>query len=288
MGKLTRLGVFPNLDKENVRIAMPEFIAMCCNWGLEPIMPLEYAKEYGCSAYALEQPATLLSLDGAVSLGGDGTLLQMARQIGEFPIPIFGINFGHLGFLAEVDLRSMNKAVARLAQGNYTLETRSLLQASIINEASGELKARTNALNEFVLAKGIFSKMAHMRMYINGKPSGQYAADGLIIATATGSTAYNLSAGGPLVMPELDVSIITPICAHSLQARALVVPMSETIELRIVAGSEECILTVDGENVASVLEGDVVRIEKSPHSLEFIRLTSRDYYQTWQQKLMRN
>ena len=89
-------------------------------------------------------------------------------------------------------------------------------------------------------------------------------------------------------MPELDVSIITPICAHSLQARALVVPMSETIELRIVAGSEECILTVDGENVASVLEGDVVRIEKSPHSLEFIRLTSRDYYQTWQQKLMRN
>lgn len=288
MSKLTRLGVFPNLDKENVRIAMPEFIAMCRNWNLNPIMPKEYAADYGCDAYDVELPATLLSLDGAVSLGGDGTLLQMARQIGQYRIPIFGINFGHLGFLAEVDLRSMNKAIARLSQGNYSLEKRNMLQAQVIDEASGEAKATVHALNEFVLAKGIFSKMAHMRMFINGKPSGAYAADGLIIATATGSTAYNLSAGGPLVMPELEVSIITPICAHSLQARALVVPMSETIELRTVPGSEECILTCDGENIVSVVEGDVVRIEKSPHSMEIIRLTSRDYYQTWQQKLMRS
>lgn len=288
MSKLKRLGVFPNLDKENVRIAMPEFIAMCRDWGLEPVLPVEYAEDYGCEAYDLTNSVSIENLEGAVSLGGDGTLLQMARQIGHYNIPIFGINFGHLGFLAEIDLRGMNKAIARLAQGNYSLETRSLLHAQVINEATGEVKASVEALNEFVLAKGIFSKMAHMRMFINGKPSGKYAADGLIIATATGSTAYNLSAGGPLVMPELEVSIITPICAHSLQARALVVPMSESIELRIVSGSEECVLTCDGENVASVLEGDIVRIEKSPHVMDLIRLTSRDYYQTWQQKLMRS
>lgn len=288
MGKLKRLGVFPNLDKENVRIAMPDVLSMCSNWGLTPLMPLEVAKEYGCDAYDVKQPSTLLSLDGAVSLGGDGTLLQMARHLIPYRIPIFGVNFGHLGFLAEVDLRGMNKAIARLAQGNYNLEQRNILQAKVIKEATGEVKAVAQALNEFVLAKGIYSKMAHIRMFINGKPSGKYAADGLIIATATGSTAYNLSAGGPLVMPELDVKVITPICAHSLLARALVLPMNEPIELRAVPDSEELVLASDGENISSVVEGDVVRIERSPYQLQFIRLTSRDYYQTWQQKLMRN
>jgi len=288
MSKLKRLGIFPNLDKENVRIAMPDILSMCSNWGLVPLMPIEVAKEYGCDGYDVKQPATLLSLDGAVSLGGDGTLLQMARHLVPYRIPIFGVNFGHLGFLAEVDLRGLNKAIARLAQGNYILESRTMLQASVIKEATGEVKTVAHALNEFVLAKGIFSKLAHIRMFINGKPSGKYAADGLIIATATGSTAYNLSAGGPLVMPELDVKIITPVCAHSLTARALVLPMSEEIELRAVPDSEELVLASDGENIVAVVEGDVVRIERSPYKLEFIRLTSRDYYQTWQQKLIRN
>lgn len=288
MGKLKRLGIFPNLDKENVRIAMPDILSMCSNWGLNPLMPMEVAKEYGCDGYDVKQPATLLSLDGAVSLGGDGTLLQMARHLVPYRVPIFGVNFGHLGFLAEVDLRGLNKAIARLAQGNYNLEQRNLLQATVIDETTGKVKATAQALNEFVLAKGIFSKLAHIRMFINGKPSGKYAADGLIVATATGSTAYNLSAGGPLVMPELDVKIITPICAHSLQSRALVLPMSEEIELRAVPESEELVLASDGENVIAVVDGDVVRIERSPYQLHFIRLTSRDYYQTWQQKLMRN
>ena len=118
--------------------------------------------------------------------------------------------------------------------------------------------------------------------------SGKYAADGLIIATATGSTAYSLSAGGPLVMPELDVSVITPVCAHSLTNRALVIPMSETIELRPIPGSEEMLLSADGENVIEVPNDTSVHIAKSPYEMKFVRLTRRDYYQTWQQKLMRN
>lgn len=287
MGKLVRLGIFPNLDKDKVRIAVPEILDMCRNWGIVPLMPKAVAEEFGCEAYDLQREKSISSLDGAVSLGGDGTLLQMARYLVQYDIPIFGVNFGHLGFLAEVELRSLYKAIARISQGHYTLEKRNLLQAKVIVEKSGEVKATANALNEFVLAKGIFSKLAHIQMFINGKPSGRYAADGLIIATATGSTAYNLSAGGPLVMPELDVKIVTPVCAHSLQARALVLPMSEVIELRAVPLSEELLLASDGENVASVIEGDVVRIERSPYELKFIRLTSRDYYQTWQQKLMR-
>lgn len=284
--KAKRLGIFPNLSKENVCIALPEFVEMCKDWGLEPVLPEAVAEKYHCDAYNEGQELTLKTLDFAVSLGGDGTLLQMARYIAPLGVPAFGINFGRLGFLAEIDLRGMQKAISRLAQGNYSIESRSMLQAQVISQ--GKVIAMAQALNDLVLAKGMFSKLAHIMMFIKGKLSGKYAADGLIIATATGSTAYSLSAGGPLVMPALDVSVITPICAHSLANRALVIPMSELIELKAVPGSEEMLLSADGENVIEVNNDDCVRIEKSPYDMQFVRLTSRDYYQTWQQKLIRS
>ncbi len=284
--KARRLGIFPNLNKEMVRIALPEFITLCRNWGLEPLLPNGDAQLYSCAGYDVDKPDTLKTLDAAVSLGGDGTLLQMARYVVPASVPAFGINFGKLGFLAEIDLQGMGKAISKLAQGNYSVEERKMLRAGVW--CGGELIAESHALNDFVLAKGMFSKLAHLMLFINGKPSGRYAADGLIVSTATGSTGYSLSAGGPLVMPELDVSVITPVCAHSLAARALVIPLSECIELKAVPGSEEMMLSCDGENVVKVDGDTCVRIEKSPYTMKLIRLTSRDYYQTWQQKLMRN
>lgn len=281
-----RLGIFPNLSKEKVCIALPEFVELCKDWRLIPVLPESVAEQYECESYCESDPQSLQRLDFAVSLGGDGTLLQMARYLAPLGVPAFGINFGKLGFLAEIDLRGMYKAISRLSQGNYTIETRSMLLASVLRD--GEVIAQAHALNDHVLAKGMFSKLAHMMLFINGKLSGKYAADGLIIATATGSTAYSLSAGGPLVMPELDVSVITPVCAHSLANRALIIPMTEKIELKPVPGSEEMLLSADGENVIEVPNDTMVHIEKSPYDMKLVRLTSRDYYQTWQQKLMRN
>ncbi|WP_293554849.1 NAD(+)/NADH kinase [Phascolarctobacterium sp.] len=281
-----RLGIFPNLSKEKVCIALPEFVELCKYWRLIPVLPESVAEQYECEAYCESDPQSLQRLDFAVSLGGDGTLLQMARYLAPLGVPAFGINFGKLGFLAEIDLRGMYKAISRLSQGNYTIETRSMLLASVLRD--GEVIAQAHALNDHVLAKGMFSKLAHMMLFINGKLSGKYAADGLIIATATGSTAYSLSAGGPLVMPELDVSVITPVCAHSLANRALIIPMTEKIELKPVPGSEEMLLSADGENVIEVPNDTMVHIEKCPYDMKLVRLTSRDYYQTWQQKLMRN
>ena len=281
-----RLGIFPNLSKEKVCIALPEFVELCKDWRLIPVLPESVAEQYECEAYCESNPQSLQKLDFAVSLGGDGTLLQMARYLAPLGVPAFGINFGKLGFLAEIDLRGMYKAISRLSQGNYTIETRSMLLASVLRD--GEVIAQAHALNDHVLAKGMFSKLAHMMLFINGKLSGKYAADGLIIATATGSTAYSLSAGGPLVMPELDVSVITPVCAHSLANRALIIPMTEKIDLKPVPGSEEMLLSADGENVIEVPNDTMVHIEKCPYDMKLVRLTSRDYYQTWQQKLMRN
>lgn len=278
------LGIFPNMGKEKVCQALPGFIDLCRKNGIEPYLPAEIADMYFCRGYTAE--AQLRNFDAAVSLGGDGTLLKMARILAPFDVPVFGINFGKLGFLAEIDSDNMESAVAKLAADNLPSETRSMMQAEIVQ--NGKVLISATALNDFVLAKGAFSKLAHLEMYINGQPSGSYAADGIIVATATGSTAYSLSAGGPLVQPELDVSIITPVCAHSLTARALVIPLTEVIELKAISGSEDLMLSADGENVSTVTDDMFVRIKKSPYKMKIIRLTSRDYYQTWQQKLMRN
>lgn len=284
--KAKRLGIFPNMTKEKVCAELQKFVELCREQGLVPLLPKDICDEYQCEGYDLQNADALQSLDFAVSLGGDGTLLKMAGYLAPYGIPAFGVNFGKLGFLAEIEYPRIRKAVMKLGRGDYVIESRALLQAQVIQ--GEECVATTHALNDLVLAKGAFSKMAHMHMSINGKPSGSYAADGLIVATATGSTAYSLSAGGPLVQPELEVSVITPVCAHSLTARALIIPMSEVIDLKPMVGSEEMMLAADGENVAPVTEATYVRIAKSPYKMQFIRLTSRDYYQTWQQKLMRN
>lgn len=281
-----KLGIFPNLGKEKVINALPDFVKLCQEHDIEPLLPADIAEQYGCGSYDTAEAEELQAFDAAVSLGGDGTLLKMASHLAPYNVPVFGINFGKLGFLAEIDSHSIRKAIHKLAQGKMMQEYRSLLQADVIQ--NDDVVTSVTALNDLVLAKGAFSKLAHLQMYINGKFSGSYAADGIIVATATGSTAYSLSAGGPLVQPELDISVITPVCAHSLAARALVIPLSEVIELKAVPGSEEMVLAADGENISTIKDDMYVRIQKSPYKMAFIRLTSRDYYQTWQQKLMRN
>lgn len=281
-----RLGIFPNMTKEKVSTELQIVVNLCREQGLVPVLPKEICAEYNCEGYDLHNLDVLRSLDFAVSLGGDGTLLKMAGHLAPLDIPAFGVNFGKLGFLAEIDYPSIRKALMKLGRGDYSIESRSFLRARVMQ--GDKCLKEAHALNDLVLAKGALSKMAHMQMSINGKPSGSYSADGLIVATATGSTAYSLSCGGPLVEPLLDVSIITPICAHSLTARTLIIPMSEVIELKAVPGSEEMILEADGESIIGVSDETYVRIDKSPYKMQLIRLTSRDYYQTWQQKLMRN
>ena len=201
-------------------------------------------------------------------------------------IPVFGVNFGKLGFLAEIELNELPEALSKLTAGEYVLEERSQLQACVWRD--GKVLIDAHALNDMVVAKGHFSKLAHLSLKVNGKRSGNYAADGIIMATATGSTAYSLSAGGPLVHPSLDVTIITPICAHALYTRPLLIPMDRVIELNAIPPYEELLLSADGEIVASIAENDTVRIAKSPDKVTFIRLNGRSYYETWQEKLIRN
>lgn len=284
MNKL-RLGIFPNMKKENVKNSLPKVLELCDKAGIEAVLPqrLAYATRPG---YDVCDRTSLKQMDMAVSLGGDGTLLQMTRFLAPLKIPVFGVNFGKLGFLAEIELKDLPEALPKLTSGEYVLEERSLLQACVWRD--GKVLVDAHALNDMVVAKGHFSKLAHLSLKVNGKRSGNYAADGLIVATATGSTAYSLSAGGPLVHPSLDVTIITPICAHALYTRPLLIPMDKVIELNAVPPYEELLLSADGEIIAAIAENDTVRIAKSPNKVTFIRLNGRSYYETWQEKLIRN
>ena len=288
------LGIFPNMQIAKVRQSLPEVVALCRRLKIQAVLPEKLAAAYKTAAYpeagrgkgGAAKNVALDTLTAAVSLGGDGTFLQMARRLMTRKPPVFGVNFGHLGFLAELEYSQLPQALKRLQQGDYQLEKRNLLQAEV-RQASGKVY-RDLALNEFVLARGPLAKLAHLELSLHGKKSAVYAADGVILATATGSTAYSLSAGGPLVEPGLAVMVITPICAHALSARPLVVPLSEKISLKTLPPHEELLLTADGRTGCTVGAGDTVTVAKSKQVLRFIKLTERSYYETWQEKLIRD
>ena len=256
MNKL-RLGIFPNLKKENVKNSLPKVLDLCDKAEIEAVLPqrLDYQDR---PSYDVCDRASLKQMHMAVSLGGDGTLLQMTRFLAPLKIPVFGVNFGKLGFLAEIELKELPEALSKLTAGEYVLEERSQLQACVWRD--GKVLIDAHALNDMVVAKGHFSKLAHLSLKVNGKRSGNYAADG----------------------------IITPICAHALYTRPLLIPMDRVIELNAIPPYEELLLSADGEIVASIAENDTVRIAKSPDKVTFIRLNGRSYYETWQEKLIRN
>ena len=279
-----RLGIFPNMSIVKVRTHFEAVLELCRKYNITAVAPEQLAKMYHIEAFAGRNS----DLTAAVSLGGDGTFLRMARDMVKINVPVFGINFGHLGFLAEIEYETMEPAFQLLTDGRYSIEKRCLLQAQTFTEGR---KAPHNelAINEFVAARSNLSTTNHIELYINGKPSARYAADGLIVATATGSTAYSLSAGGPLVQPGMDVMVITPICAHSLATRPLVIPATEEVGIRLLPrNTSPMALSADGIPVCEIGQKDVVKISKNRQFLRLLRLTDKSYYETWQEKLIRD
>ena len=284
MEKKIRLGIFPNMNIVKVRVHFEAILNLCRRQGITVILPVELAEKYRLESFAGKSSG----LDAAVSLGGDGTFLRMARDMVKIGVPVFGVNFGHLGFLAEVEFEGLENALKLLCTGDYTVEKRCLLQANVFS-GNRKMEKRELAINEFVAARGTLTTTNHMELYINGKPSGRYNADGLIVSTATGSTAYSLSAGGPLVQPGMDIMVVTPICAHSLSARPLVIPATERVEIRLLPENVSSMaLSADGICLCEIGQRDIVRITKNRKTLQLIRLTDRSYYETWQEKLIRD
>lgn len=225
-----------------------------------------------------EAAARLRGVGVAIVLGGDGTMLAAARRCGPRGIPLLGIRTGGLGFLYEHDAADAKAVVARLFAGRMHTAERAMLDARVVRRRR-EVR-RFTALNDVVLASGAFSRLVRIRISIGAEQLGELPADGLIVSTPTGSTAYSLSAGGPLVHPAAGVLLVTPICSHTLYARPLVVPAGEvvTMELGALGPSQEAMLTVDGQEAFPMEGGDRVAVRRAAKPAKFLTADPPEFY----------
>ncbi len=223
------------------------------------------------------------TVDLVVVLGGDGTLLGAARKVGRYGLPILGVNLGGLGFLTEIPLEMLYKDIEKVITGQVTVEPRLMLQASVLR--NGEEKCRFSVLNDVVINKGALARIIDLRVSIDGHFLTTFRSDGLIISTPTGSTSYNLSAGGPILYPDLEALILTPICPFTLTQRPIIVPDTSVIEVQMGKHNEEVILTFDGQVGFDLMAHDRVIISKSEKKLKLIKSPDQDYYDILRTKL---
>ena len=222
-------------------------------------------------------------VDYAISMGGDGTLLKTAARVHSKDTPIIGINIGRLGFLADVAPSEIETAISDIYAGNYRVDEHSVIKI----ETSGEEKLESGpfALNDIAILKRDNASMISIRTSINGEYVTTYQADGLIVTTPTGSTAYNLSNGGPIIAPGTGTLCLTAVAPHSLNIRPIVVPDSSVISLKVESRSHSVLVAVDGKST-SLHDGTEVRISKAKHTVRIIRFSDRKYYSTLREKMM--
>ena len=223
-------------------------------------------------------------VDAMLTLGGDGTLLRAARLVDERAVPILGVNLGRLGFLTCCPASDLEEALRRLAARDYVVENRMTLDARVTDAAGGD-RQRWRALNDVVLHKGGFARVVAVRVEADGETVGQFSADGVVIATPTGSTAYNLSAGGPVVVPTLETILLTPVSAHTLALRPLVLPPTSQVTLRANDGPDELLITVDGQVGCTFGAGDALVIRRSHAPVPIVRFPEHSFFSTMREKL---
>ncbi len=227
-------------------------------------------------------PTDLSEADYAISIGGDGTFLKVARRVGELQIPIIGINMGRLGFLADVLPSEIEEALDDIYAGNYFLENHTVIQV----ETDGEhLTGYPCALNEVAVSKRDTASMISIRTYVNDEFLVNYQADGLIVTTPTGSTAYSLSNGGPVIVPQSRSLCLTPVAPHSLNMRPIVVTDTSVIKLEVESRSHNFLVAMDGRS-EKLVGGTQLTIRKAPYSIHVIKLMNRRYFSTLREKLM--
>ena len=221
-------------------------------------------------------------VDMLMVFGGDGTMLRLARDIAGSRTPILGVNIGSLGFLTAVPSDELGPALKRVWNGEFTFELRALLQAT------GPCKGRTieeTALNDFVISRGIASRLIELEVRIDGSPLTSYRCDGLIISSPTGSTAYSLAAGGAVVFPTAQVIELTPICPHTLSNRSLILPLAARIEVKVVSPKPATILSADGQVISELSTGDLLTIRRSRRAVRLMHLAGSSFCETLRLKL---
>jgi NAD+ kinase len=264
------------LRPEAVRVAQ-ETASWLRQRGHDVRMAPEEADELDLRDCACEPEKLAAGLDLAVSLGGDGTILRAVELVARDGVPVLGVNIGHLGYLTELEPAQLSQALERFLSGSYDIEERMMLSVTI-DAPSGSLPPQTLwALNEAVIEKAAHGHTIHAAVSINGTFFTTYAADGLIVATPTGSTAYAFSVRGPIVSPRQRALILTPVSAHMLFDRSLVLDDSEVVRIELI-DDRPAILTVDGRELGTLRRGDSITCGAAPYSARFVTFEARDFF----------
>ena len=278
-----RIGIFAKTDRSDCVDLLAGTVERLEGQGIECLVDDRVVKAYslpgidGLPAKDIPEKA-----DMAFVFGGDGSMLSAARTIGAAECPILGINLGSLGFLTEVPADQAFRAVESVLRGDYKLEKRCLLKVSLLKKDGS--KQVYHALNEIVVSRAALSRVITVDTVLNNDFIAEFVADGVMIATPTGSTAYSLSAGGPIVHPSMDAFLVTPICPHTLTNRPLIVPASKRLGITLRSG-EDVKLSIDGQIGVDIHPGEEVTCEQAPYKIQLVRIGEHGFFDVLRRKL---
>ncbi|PHX97698.1 MAG: NAD(+) kinase [Gemmatimonadetes bacterium] len=275
-----RLGIFGHRAYEGI----PEIVAMVLREAPRLAMDVRVERSLMDVAPGSEELTEPGQVDALVSLGGDGTLLRAARFLNGADVPVLGVNLGRLGYLTSCSAREFQRVLPKLAKGNYATELRMVLEATT-GPADAPTGVRMRAMNDVVVHKGGFARVLRMRLFVNDEEIGVLAADGVVICTPTGSTAYSMSAGGPIVEPTVESILLTPIAPHTLAIRPLVLRPDTKIVVQPEDAPEEVLVTVDGQVGASLGRGHALTLRRAEHPVRIVRFPGTTFVGRLRRKL---
>ncbi|MBP7333031.1 MAG: NAD(+)/NADH kinase [Firmicutes bacterium] len=280
---MKKFGLVVNLNKKGVQ----RFVEQITRWleerDCEVLIKDDTARLIGLSRLGAPQEQLFAQAQCVIVFGGDGTMLWTARKVANAGTPLIGINMGHLGFLTEIDVPEALDDLGKILAGQYFVEERMMLEAAVYRD--GAVVEHAVGLNDVVISKGAIARLIRLEAYVNDNFVNKYHADGLIIASPTGSTAYSLSAGGPLVSPEHDLILLTPICPHSLWARPVVTAPDSVIKVALLSDGGAVTLTIDGQYVFSLRQYDEIVVRRASRKAKFLRITGRNFFEILRKKL---
>jgi NAD+ kinase len=283
VGHVKTIGIVANKGKPEARIVARELLYLLEARGARVLLDENIAHDLGRADIAATVDQIGEQTQLVCVLGGDGTLLGIARQLAGKSLPILGINLGTLGFLSEAEPEHLPHAVDNLLSGKYDIEERTMLQATLVRK--GETLADYTAMNDIGIAKGSFCRIIQCAVYLDDEYVATFSGDGVIVSSPTGSTAYSLSAGGPIVAPNVDMLLLTPVAPHSLTARPMVLSANQVIRIEVDAIHNEMGLSIDGQFGCRLEGGDHIYVKKSPYVTPLIKWKKGSFFEAIRTKL---
>jgi NAD+ kinase len=283
MADIKKIGIVTKTTSPHAEQVMDQLVPWLVDRGISVRVQEEYGQLANSSVTVVDRDLIPDGVNMVMVLGGDGTLLSVARLLEKCDTPILGINLGSLGFLTELGIEELYATLEKVLGGQYKIEKRVRLEARL--DRGGEIIGRYQVLNDVVINKGALARIIDLEAFVDDCEVTIYKADGLIVSTPTGSTAYSLAAGGPIIEPTLDVIVVAPICPHTLTNRPLVVPGGSEVVLHLLSDSGKVYLTLDGQEGTKLMQGDKVYIRASEERVHLVRTGIRNFYEVLSTKL---